>query len=154
MKELGIDDVVNISYTNKKYYCNKYKYLVETEKNLVIKENEEEDFFEYKLKFSGDSSGYITAEIKIDKKNKKDKKDIPKFQFYQNQLLIVAKTAKYILSKITNAHRRFRNSYRYCIRNKVHPESRNARWYGWYLKSVFPVPAAMRNLLGSTRRLS
>ena len=32
MKELGIDDVVNINYTNKKNYCNKYKYLVETEK--------------------------------------------------------------------------------------------------------------------------
>ena len=83
MKELGIDDVVNINYTNKKNYCNKYKYLVETEKNLVIKENEEEDFFEYKLKFSGDSSGYITAEIVNDKKKE--------FLFYMRQFLLVAR---------------------------------------------------------------
>ena len=83
MKELGIDDVVNINYTNKKNYCNKYKYLVETEKNLVIKENEEEDFFEYNLKFSGDSSGYITAEIVNDKKKE--------FLFYMRQFLLVAR---------------------------------------------------------------
>ena len=83
MKELGIDDVVNINYTNKKNYCNKYKYLVETEKNLVIKENEEEDFFEYKLKFSGDNSGYITAEIVNDKKKE--------FLFYMRQFLLVAR---------------------------------------------------------------
>ena len=84
-------NTISINYKNKNNYCTRYINLLEQEQNDVKKENDEEPFFEYELKFSEDG-GYITAEIKIDKKNKKDKKDIPKFQFYQNQLLIVAKT--------------------------------------------------------------
>ena len=65
-------NTISINYKNKNNYCTRYINLLEQEQNDVKKENDEEPFFEYELKFSEDG-GYITAEIKIDKKNKKTK---------------------------------------------------------------------------------
>jgi len=99
LKEHKIEEVVNINYTNKKNYCNKYIHLVETEKNEIKKENEEEDFIEYDLKFS-DDGGYITAEIVNDKKED--------FIFYMRQYLLVARKTnrnKTELAKVININK-------------------------------------------------
>ena len=99
LKEHNIEEVVNIKYTNKKNYCNKYIHLVETEKNEIKKENEEEDFIEYDLKFS-DDGGYITAEIVNDKKED--------FIFYMRQYLLVARKTnrnKTELAKVININK-------------------------------------------------
>ena len=71
----------NITYQNKKKYCQKYTRLLEYEQEEVKKQNDEKEFICFDLKFSN-TNGYVTAVI--------ERKE-QKFLFYQGQLLIVAK---------------------------------------------------------------
>ena len=95
IRELKIETTVSLNNSDKKNYCIKYINLLQTEEAQIEKENEEEEFFEFKLKFF-DEDGYITAEIKREQQ---------KFLFYHRQLLIVAKADnphKYELAKVIN----------------------------------------------------
>ena len=80
LKNLDIEPA-NITYQNKKKYCQKYTRLLEFEKEETKKQNEEKEFIQFDLKFY-DNDKYVTAVI--------ERKD-QKFLFYQGQLLIVAK---------------------------------------------------------------
>ena len=94
LKELGLE-TVSITYQNKKKYCTRYINLLENEISHIEKENEEEDFFDYELKFN-QSGDYITADIKREDQG---------FIFYHTQLLIVAKANnkhKFELARVIN----------------------------------------------------
>ena len=80
LKNLDIEPA-NITYQNKKKYCQKYTRLLEFEKDEIKKQNDEKEFICFDLKFNVNDK-YVTAVI--------ERKE-QKFLFYQGQLLIVAK---------------------------------------------------------------
>ena len=87
---------VSIKYTKKKSYCNVYSALVNEEKSNIEKENDEEEFFEFFLKFEFRDKNYVTAKITRENQD---------FQFYPRQLLIIAKITnenKTFLARVTN----------------------------------------------------
>ena len=90
------DPIVSIKYTKKKTYCDIYSTLISQEIMNIERENDEEEFFGFDLKFVMSDGNYVTAEIT--KKNQD-------FQFYPRQLLIVAKnnnTNKTFLARVIN----------------------------------------------------
>ena len=100
LKLRDITNVVSVNYKNKNAYCMRYINLLQKEEEDIQKQNDEEKYFEYNLKFNNDEN-YITAQIKLEKKDKKK----PEFLFYLKQLLIVAKVNnphKTELAKVIN----------------------------------------------------
>ena len=73
---------VCLNYTKKKKYCVIYNHLIQNEIDEVVKQNKEDEFYKYELKFDIIDKKYIIAEIKKSKQN---------FLFYPRQLLLVAK---------------------------------------------------------------
>jgi regulator of nonsense transcripts 1 len=73
---------VSLKYTKKKAYCNVYNALINEEISAIEKENAEEEFFEFDLKFEIRDKNYVIAKITKEKQA---------FQFYPRQLLIIAK---------------------------------------------------------------
>jgi len=73
---------VSLNYTKKKRYCLIYNTLIQNEIDEIEKENKEEEFIKFGLKFDIIDKKYIVAEIKRSNQN---------FFFYPRQLLLVAK---------------------------------------------------------------
>ena len=81
---------VCLNYTKKKKYCLIYNTLIQNEIDEIEKENKEDEFFKFQLKFDIIDKKYIVAEIKKEIKME-IKKSNQNFLFYPRQLLLVAK---------------------------------------------------------------
>ena len=73
---------VSLNYTKKKRYCLIYNTLIQNEIDEIERRNEQEEFYDFELKFDIIDHKYIIAQIKKSKQN---------FLFYPGQLLLVAK---------------------------------------------------------------
>ena len=73
---------VSLNYTKKKRYCLIYNTLIQNEIDEIEKENKEDEFIKFGLKFDIIDKKYIVPEIKRSNQN---------FFFYPRQLLLIAK---------------------------------------------------------------